>query len=125
MDIEYQVYGSVSGRMPEHYASIYWEHADGKKAIRLVYDKSTHEIVGFNLMGVRYRHEVCEKWLRDKTHIESVLQNLGIANFDPEFYKEYEEEVIKIYNQQTGKNLKLKKRRSLTAALRFLNGRVG
>ncbi|MCR9055279.1 MAG: FAD-dependent oxidoreductase, partial [bacterium] len=33
MDIEYQVYGDVSGRMPDHYASVYWEHADGRKSI--------------------------------------------------------------------------------------------
>ena len=46
-------------------------------------------------MGIRYRHEVCEKWLREKASVETVLQNLGIANFDPEFYKEYEAEVIK------------------------------
>lgn len=121
MEIEYQVYGDISGRMPRHYQSIYWEHEDGQKAIRIAYDKNEGHVVGFNLMGVRYRHEVCEKWLRDKTPVEEVLQNLGLANFDPEFYKEYEEEVIKTYNQQTGKQLQLKKRRSLTAALKFLN----
>ena len=120
IDIEYQVYGDVSGRMPEHHKSIYWEHTDGQKAIRLVYDENTSAIVGFNLMGVRYRHEVCEKWLANQTHIEEVIQNLSIANFDPEFYKEYESEVIKIYNQQTGKNLQLKQKRGLNGALRFL-----
>ncbi|MCI5080889.1 MAG: NAD(P)/FAD-dependent oxidoreductase [Saprospiraceae bacterium] len=123
MDIEYQVYGDVSGRMPEHYQSIYWEHSDGKKAIRIVYDKNENHVVGFNLMGVRYRHEVCEKWLAEKTNVEEVLQNLGLANFDPEFYKQYEQEVIRLYNQQTGKHIRLKKRRSLTAALRFLRGK--
>ncbi|MFT4972054.1 MAG: NADPH-dependent 2,4-dienoyl-CoA reductase/sulfur reductase-like enzyme, partial [Saprospiraceae bacterium] len=120
LDIEYQVYGNVNTRPPENHTSIYWEHADGQKAIRIVYDNQTSEVLGFNLMGVRYRHEVCEKWLKEKTHIEKVLQNLGIANFDPEFYKEYEEEVIKIYNQQTGKNLQLKQKRSLKGAMQFL-----
>ncbi len=122
IDIEYQVYGAVSGRSPENHSSIYWEHEDGKKSIRLVYDKHTNEIAGFNLMGVRYRHEVCEKWLANRTNVEDVLQNLGLANFDPEFYKEYEQKVIDIYNQQTNRNLKLKKRRGLTAALHFLKG---
>jgi hypothetical protein len=71
-------------------------------------------------MGVRYRHEVCEKWIAENTHVEEVLQNLGLANFDPEFYKEYEQDVIDVYNKQSGKNLKLKQRRGLSAALRFL-----
>lgn len=121
-DIEYQVYGTVLAKPPEDHVSIYWEHPQGRNSIRLVYDKNDGHIIGFNLMGVRYRHEVCEKWLANKTHIEEVLQNLGLANFDPEFYKEYETDVIKIYNQQTGKNLQLKKKRGLTAALRFLKG---
>ena len=119
-EIEYQVYGTVLTNPPEHHKSIYWEHSDGRKSIRLIYDKNTSSIIGFNLMGVRYRHEVCEKWIKEGTHIEEVLQTLGIANFDPEFYKEYEQEVIDIYNAQTGNNLELKKRRGLRSALEFL-----
>lgn len=124
VDIEYQVYGQVSGRAPDHHESLYWEHADGNKAVRIVYDKNTMSVVGFNLMGIRYRHEVCEKWLKEKTHIEQVLQHLGLANFDPEFYEEYEEEVVRLYNQQTGSKLTLKSKRSLTGALKFLKNAV-
>lgn len=124
LDIEYQVYGTVLAKAPEHHHSIYWEHADGKKSIRLVYDANTSIILGFNLMGVRYRHEVCEKWLKEETHVEEVLQNLGIANFDPEFYKQYEKEVIQIYNAQSGRDLKLEKKRSFKEALRFLKNKV-
>ncbi|MCG8331903.1 MAG: FAD-dependent oxidoreductase [Chitinophagales bacterium] len=122
MDIEYQVYGDVKAHAPENHASIYWEHEDGKKSIRLIYDKETGAILGFNLMGVRYRHEVCEKWLAQATHIEEVLQNLGLANFDPEFYREYETQVVQLYNQQTGKSLQLKSKRGLNKALQFLKG---
>ncbi len=120
IDIEYQVYGEVPAKGREGLASLYWEHSSGEKAIRINYEESTGQIRGFNLMGIRYRHEVCEKWIKEETHVEKVLQNLGMANFDPEFYDEYEEEVIKLYNQQTGKNLQLKQRRGLSAALRFL-----
>ncbi len=123
-DIEYQVYGTVLANPPENHTSIYWEHPEGRKSIRIVYDKATSEVVGFNLMGIRYRHEICEKWLSEKTSVEKVLQNLGLANFDPEFYKEYEAEVVKIYNRQTGRNLQLKQRRNLTAALQFLRKTV-
>lgn len=120
MDIEYQVYGTVLARPAENHASIYWEHESGKKSIRIVYDNENGNVLGFNLMGIRYRHEVCEKWILEETHVETVLQNLGLANFDPEFYKEYEQEVVRLYNQQTGKNLQLKQKRGLNAVLRFL-----
>lgn len=119
-DIEYQVYGTVLTDPPDHHVSIYWEHPKGRKSIRIVYDKETSKVVGFNLMGVRYRHEVCEKWLKEGTSIEEVLQHLGLANFDPEFYSEYETEVIRIYNRQTGNNLQLKQGRGLAAVTQFL-----
>ena len=63
---------------------------------------------------------VCEKWIKDKTPIETVLRDLGLANFDPEFYKEYEHEVVQIFNKQTGKSLQLKTKRGLNAVLQFL-----
>ncbi len=119
-DIEYQIYGTVLARAPENHQSIYWEHSDGRKAIRIVYDNKNGAILGFHLMGVRYRHEVCEKWLREQTHIEQVLQNLSLANFDPEFYKQYEQDLLTIYNQQSGKNLVLKKKRSWNQVFSFL-----
>lgn len=120
LDIEYQVYGTIIANAPENHQSLYWEYVDGRKSIRIVYDRNTSEVLGFNLMSVRYRHEVCEKWLQDRTNIEDVLQNLGLANFDPEFFEEYEKDVVRLYNQQTGKNLQLKKRRGLSGALQFL-----
>lgn len=127
-DIEYQVYGDIRAQKPDEHETIYWEHKDGKHAIRINFDKNTdgtsrnnrEGVVGFNLMGVRYRHEVCEKWIREKTPIETVLQNLGLANFDPEFYREYEQEIVNIYNQQFNKSLQLKTKRGLNAVTRFL-----
>lgn len=119
-DIEYQVYGDVRAPMPEDQASVYWEHPDGKKSIRLVFERASGRILGFNLMGVRYRHEVCDKWLRDGAHIETVLQQLGLANFDPEFFPQHESGLVAAYNRQTGKNLTLKQPRGLPAVLRFL-----
>ncbi|MEO1517952.1 MAG: FAD-dependent oxidoreductase [Bacteroidota bacterium] len=122
LDIEYQVYGDVRAKPPKNHQSIYWEHADGTKSIRIIYDKDSKEILGFNLMGVRYRHEVCEKWLRDRTNVEEVLQHLSLANFDPEFFKQYEKEVIHLYNQQSGRELKLRSKRRLNQVIRFLTG---
>ncbi len=125
LDIEYQVYGTVLAHPPAEHAQLYWEHEDGKKSVRIVYDFESKAVIGFNLMGVRYRHEVCEKWIVSETHIEEVLQNLGLANFDPEFYKEYESDIIGIYNQQEGTDLQLKQRRGLSGVIRFLRQTVG
>jgi hypothetical protein len=123
-DIEYQVYGDIKSQMPEHQADIYWEHPGGKKSVRVRYEQRTGVVVGFNLMGVRYRQEVCEQWIRQGAHIESVLQNLGLANFDPEFSVQHESEVLAVYNRRHGKNLSLQQRRGLPAVLRFLTKSV-
>ncbi|MEL7377524.1 MAG: FAD-dependent oxidoreductase, partial [Bacteroidota bacterium] len=74
LDIEYQVYGEVPAGGREGLATLYWEHSGGEKAIRINYEESTSQIRGFNLMGIRYRHEVCEKWIKKGTHVEDVLQ---------------------------------------------------
>ena len=121
IDLEYQVYGEVPAKGRDGLATLYWQHPTEDKAVRINYEERNGRILGFNLMGIRYRHEVCEKWIAEGTHVEEVLQNLGMANFDPEFYKEYEQEVVDLYNRQTGSQLKLKQRRSLTAALKFLH----
>lgn len=120
-DIEYQVYGDIRPQLPDDQATLYWEHPDGKKSIRLNYERQTGRILGFNLMGVRYRHEVCEKWLQTGAPIEEVLQRLGLANFDPEFYPQHEQALVETYNRQTGKNLHLKQKRGLSAVLQFLH----
>ena len=76
-------------------------------------------------MGIRYRHEVCERWILNKTAIDEVLENLALANFDPEFFKTYEKAIIEVYNRSAEKPIKLKKKRGLGAVLRFLISREG
>lgn len=120
LDIEYQVYGQVPREFTPPFASIYWLHPSENKSIRIVYDQTTNAVLGFNLMGIRYRHEVCEKWIKEKTSLEEVLQHLSLANFDPEFFEEYEQELVESYNHQAGTNLQLKSRRKLASVLQFL-----
>ena len=122
LDIEYQVYGDVRSKLPGNQATIYWEHPSGKHSIRLVFDKESGAVLGFNLMGIRYRQEVCEQWIKSGAHIEKVIQHLGLANFDPEFYPQYESELAAIYQQQTGKSISVKQRRGLPAVLKFFQG---
>lgn len=122
-EIEYQVYGEINPTLKQEEASLYWEHPDGTKSIRIVYDKSSQIVKGFNLMGIRYRQEVCEKWITSGATIVSVIENLGAANFDPEFYKEYELELAKIYENETGTKVKLKKKRGLSSVKALFFGK--
>jgi NAD(P)H-nitrite reductase large subunit len=120
-DIEYQVYGNISPKPMEGIKSLYWQHPIENKAIRINFDEKSKSITGFNLMGIRYRHEVCEKWLQYQTHIEQVLENLSLANFDPEFFEQYEKNIIEIYNAKEGKNIQSKSKRKLSLVQKFLN----
>ncbi len=120
LDMEYQVYGDVPNRMPEAYDSLYWEHPKGRASIRIVYEKESQAVVGFNLLGVRYRQEVCNRWIAGRASLEHVLEHLSLANFDPELFEAPEKMVVRLYNETHGKNLKLRSRRSLSQVIRYL-----
>ncbi len=119
-DLEYQVYGSTPATLPEGQSWFYWQHPTEEKAVRLYWDTSSKAVLGFHMMGIRYRHEVCEAWIANKTHINEVVEHLGLANFDPEFYEEHEAEVVSAFNQQEGTSVKLASKRGLSGVQRFL-----
>jgi NADPH-dependent 2,4-dienoyl-CoA reductase/sulfur reductase-like enzyme len=120
IDIEYQVYGTVPVNPDEGLQSVYWEDRKREKSVRIVYDRESGAVRGFNLLGIRFRHEVCEKWIKDDVHIEKVLSNLLLANFDPEFYKNQLREVIDIYNSTNGRSVTLNRKSGLNQVLSFL-----
>ena len=120
MDIEYQVYGTVPNLIKDPLDSFYWEHSNGKISVRIVYEKASMVVKGFNVMGIRFRHEVCEKWIVENTRMDQVMEDLTLANFDPEFYQTHEKEIIAKYNSITGSNIKMKKRKGLNRVLQFL-----
>lgn len=99
-DIEYQVYGDIKSAIPDDEDYLLWEHEKGKHSIRIAYDKHTTKVLGIKLMGIRYRHKVCDNWLKNGTMLKDVVINLKTANFDPEFYKRYEESIIALYNSK-------------------------
>lgn len=94
-DIEYQTYGNVPSEIEGNLSSVYWEHENGKKCIRIAFDTESREVKGFNLLGVRYRQNVCINWIEQKLNIDQVLKELYKANFDPEFTPRYEGELAK------------------------------
>lgn len=109
-DIEYQTYGWVGNILKDNEETFYWEHADGKISFRTVYDKTSERLIGINVFGIRMRHEVFDQWLSEGKTIDYVMEHLREANFSPEFYRKYEAEIIKQFNQHSGKILKLKNR---------------
>lgn len=106
-DIEYQTYGRIDPSVPDGEQTLYWEHPDGKRAIRLQYQSGANKVVvGVNLMGIRHRHAVWTDWIGSGLGMEEVLTNLGAANFDPEFFEQCEPAVIEAYNAASGSSLR-------------------
>jgi NAD(P)H-nitrite reductase large subunit len=110
LDIEYQTYGWVWAQPKENEASFYWEYKDGKKCIRINYDKNTHEFIGINTFGIRMRHEFFDSVLTNKKSVHYVLEHLADANFDPEFYRLHENEIVDKFNKENNSNIQLRKK---------------
>lgn len=114
LDIEYQTYGFVASKPREGEEFFYWEHPSGKICLRLVYSKMNRAIIGVNVFGIRLHHKLFEKWINEQKTVEYVLENLSAANFDPEFYKKYEHEIIGKFNRENpAKKLALNKKKFL------------
>jgi len=99
-DIEYQTYGMVSAQLQEHEAEYYWEDNGGKICVHFIFDRSTNKFIGINTFGIRMRHEVFDQWLNDEVTIDHVMENLVRANFDPEFFKRYEQNIVDQFNKE-------------------------
>jgi NADPH-dependent 2,4-dienoyl-CoA reductase/sulfur reductase-like enzyme len=96
-DLEYQTYGRVNLDVPGE-RSLYWEHADGRKAVRIVHVGG--RVIGFNLMGIRWRHALAERWIAERSELAHVLPRLGEANFDPELFRRHEREMTAAFARQ-------------------------
>jgi NADPH-dependent 2,4-dienoyl-CoA reductase/sulfur reductase-like enzyme len=117
-EIENQVYGDIRPLLSEDLTTLFWQHTDGKKSIRINYNNSG--VVGFNLMGIRFRQDVCEKWLNLHSGIEDVLANLELALFDQEFSRNYAHNVREAYKQKKGKSIIPVTNRSYNQVFSFL-----
>ncbi|HSF88236.1 MAG TPA: FAD-dependent oxidoreductase [Saprospiraceae bacterium] len=120
-NIEYQVYGDIKPTLPAGEKTVYWQHPDGKKSIRINFTEQG--VIGFNLMGIRFRQAVCEKWIITNTNIETVLTNLELALFDQEFSPNYALHVRDAYRSLTGITIKPGLSRKYNHVHAFLNDR--
>jgi NAD(P)H-nitrite reductase large subunit len=99
LDVEYQNYGWVFPNPKENESSFYWENPMDKKCLRLVYDKNTKALTGINVFGIRLNHCVCDEWINNQVPVNEVVTNLNKANFDPEFFKNYQPQIREHFNK--------------------------
>lgn len=99
LDIEYQTYGWVYSEKnkPDYELHFHWKHDDDTKCITVAYNKDTNEFLGINTFGIRMKHEIFDRWLTEKRDVDYVIAHLREANFDPEFYKRFEADIIENY----------------------------
>ncbi|MBT8273360.1 MAG: FAD-dependent oxidoreductase [Bacteroidia bacterium] len=99
-DIEYQTYGWVFAKPRENEKHFHWKHEDDTKCITVCFNSVTHKFLGINTFGIRLKHEVFDRWLNEERDVDYVINHLEEANFDPEFYKQYEADILKTYHLQ-------------------------
>ncbi|KAA9339602.1 NAD(P)/FAD-dependent oxidoreductase [Hymenobacter busanensis] len=100
-DLEYQTYGRVPAAPEPGLESFYWESFVGAQAVRIAFDAAPpYAVRGFNSMGVRLRHDTCAAWLSAQTPVREVVEQLGAANFDPEFFPQYEEQFVAAFRER-------------------------
>lgn len=102
LDIEYQTYGWVFSdqNKKEHETHFHWHHKDDTKCITIATHKETGAFLGINTFGIRMRHEVFDRWLTEERTTSYVIAHLKEANFDPEFFKHFEKDIITAFQKE-------------------------
>ena len=112
LDIEYQTYGWVfnSRGRKEYEEHFHWRHPIEKICMTLAFHKESRKFLGINTFGIRMRHEILDRWLTENRTVDYILEHLIDANFDPEFYKNYEVEITKAFNETFGTQIRNRKK---------------
>ena len=112
LDIEYQTYGWVFGARgkKDYEEQFHWRHSEDKVCVTVAFHKESGVFLGINTFGIRMRHEIFDRWLTEGRNVDDVMGHLADANFDPEFYKQYEQEIVAKYNTDFGKSVNSKKK---------------
>ena len=107
-DIEYQTYGWVFSTRNKSDSELHfhWRHPQEKICITMAYHKEDRKFLGINTFGIRMRHEIFDRWLNEERSVDHVIEYLADANFDPEFYRKYERQILEDYNRQMGTQIR-------------------
>jgi NADPH-dependent 2,4-dienoyl-CoA reductase/sulfur reductase-like enzyme len=96
-DVEYQTYGQVRRNVPGE-RNLYWEDRQRRRAARIVY--TGDGVIGLQALGLRWRHAVAERWLRERRPVAHVLERLDEIAFDPEFEPREERAIARALREQ-------------------------
>lgn len=88
-DLEYQTYGEVNPILNEATQTFYWQHPVKNIAMRINFKKENNAVIGFNFLGMRYKHLVAEEFIKNQISIAEVVNKLNVGKFDPEFSENY------------------------------------
>ncbi|MEQ8219093.1 MAG: FAD/NAD(P)-binding oxidoreductase [Arenibacter sp.] len=112
LDIEYQTYGWVFSEKSkkDQEQHFHWRHPKEKICVTIAFHKETKQFLGINSFGIRLRHEILDRWLTEKRNMDYVMEYLKDANFDPEFYAQYDENIVSHYNSLYSANIAPRKK---------------
>lgn len=112
LDIEYQTYGWVFSEdgMKQNEQHFHWRHPKEYICITVAFDKENRKFLGINTFGIRMRHEIFDRWLTEERSVDHVMEYLKDANFDPEFYAQYESQIALKFNSEFGTNIAPKRK---------------
>lgn len=82
-DIEYTTAGFVNMKIEGEANWFYEERGDVRSTTRIVLREGA--VIGFNLLGRRWDHEVLLRFIDERRSLEYVLDHLAEASFDTEF----------------------------------------
>lgn len=101
-DIEYQTYGFAPSHLNDypHLRTFYWQNEAKKLLMRFYFHAETGVVFGMNTLGIRQRQNVWSRWISEGRPIAEVMANLTDANFDPEFFRRYEPEIVAKFQEQ-------------------------
>lgn len=88
-DLEYQTYGIVEPRLKSGESAFYWEDKTSNRCLKLHFEKGSKKIIGLNVIGIRLRHELMDKYLSGDIDLHNFMENLVDLNFDPELSQDW------------------------------------
>ena len=72
----------------------------GRRLLRLAHEDG--RVVGFNAMGLRWRHRVAEAWIDEGREVPWVIEHLADAGFDGELEPRHEAAMAAELGRQYG-----------------------
>ena len=94
--IDFHTYGALEQN--NHEAKEFFYQVPGEnKSIRIAYRNGI--VTGIQTLGMRFKQDVCQAWIGEQARITKVIDNIGCANFDPEFFPKYIDNIQTAFRQ--------------------------